>query len=103
VLSSPITFLNRPRVAAAALKHHLPALCALREYALAGCLESYGPSYADMFRVAASYVILKGTKPADLPVEQPTKFELVINLKTAKALGLTIPRSLLQRADQVIE
>ena len=105
VLSSPITFLNRPRVAAAALKHHLPALCALREYALAGCLESYGPSYADMFRVAASYVdkILKGAKPADLPVEQPTKFELVINLKTATALGLTIPPSLLQRADQVID
>ena len=105
VLSSPVTFLNRPRIVGYMAQHRLPTMCALREYALAGCLASYGPSYADHFRRAASLVdkILKGAKPADLPVEQPTKFELVINMKTAKALGLTIPPSLLQRADQVIE
>jgi putative tryptophan/tyrosine transport system substrate-binding protein len=105
VLSSPPTFANRPRIAGLATKHRLPALCALREYALAGCLISYGPSYSDHFRRAAGYVdrILKGAKTGDLPVEQPTKFELVINLKTARALGLTIPPSLLSRADQVID
>ena len=86
-------------------QHRLPAMCSIREYAQSGCLISYGPSYADHFRRAASVIdkILKGAKPGDLPVQPPTKFELVINLQTARALGLTIPPSLLTRADQVIE
>ncbi len=88
-----------------ALRHRLPSITTPRAAAEAGLLMSYGPNPFDVGRQAARYVdkILKGAKPADLPVEQPTKFELVINLKTAKALGLTIPLSLLQRADQVIE
>jgi putative ABC transport system substrate-binding protein len=105
IAPSPMFFFNRKRLADLALKHRLPTVVALREYAAAGSLISYGADNADMFRGAAVFVdkILKGTKPADLPVEQPTKFELVINLKTAKALGLTIPPSLLLRADEVLQ
>jgi len=95
----------RQHVADLALKHRLPTMAPAKEYAVAGVLVSYGTDYSDLFQRAAVYVdkILKGTKPADLPIEQPTKIELVINLKTAKALGLTIPPALLTRADQVIE
>jgi putative tryptophan/tyrosine transport system substrate-binding protein len=98
-------FANQARLAALALKSRVPMMCDFREEAEAGCLMSYGPNLEDQFRRAAAMVnrIVKGAKPAELPVEQPTKFELVINLKTAKALGLTIPPSLLLRADQVIE
>jgi putative tryptophan/tyrosine transport system substrate-binding protein len=97
--------LQRDRIAALALDARLPTMHGFREPVDAGGLLSYGPDYLELFRRTADYVdkILKGAKPADLPIEQPTKFELVINLKTAKALGLTIPPSLLQRADQVIE
>ena len=96
---------QRARLANLAARTGLPAFYGWREHAEAGGLMSYGPDLSDLFRRGATYVdkILKGAKPADLPVEQPTKFELVINLKTAKALGLTIPQSLLLRADQVIE
>ena len=102
--SDPLFVLHRGRIADLTAKKHLPAVYASREVVDAGGLMFYGPSTSDMFRRAAVYVgkILKGAKPADLPMEQPTKFELVINLKTAKALGLTIPQSLLIRADQVI-
>ena len=95
----------RSRIAQLAEKHHLPSMFALRQYTDAGGLMSYGADLFGLQRNVAAYVdkILKGAKPGDLPVEQPTKFELVINLKTAKALGLKIPQSLLSRADQVIE
>jgi ABC-type uncharacterized transport system substrate-binding protein len=95
----------RTEIAAITVKSRLAAVFYQKEFVEDGGLVSYGMSYTDLFRRAAIYVdkILKGAKPADLPVEQPTKFELVINLKTAKALGVTIPPSLLGRADQVIE
>jgi putative ABC transport system substrate-binding protein len=96
---------QRAEIIRAAIKHRLPAISGLRIFADAGGLLSYGPDNPDLWRRAAGYVdkILKGAKPADLPVEQPTKFELIINLRTAKALGLTIPQSLLMRADEVIQ
>ncbi len=100
-----VIFARRPAIARFAQSNRLASIYAAKEYVDAGGLMSYGVSVSDMFRRSAAYVdkILKGAKPRDLPVEQPTKFELVINLKTAKALGLTIPPSLLARADQVIE
>ena len=105
VMSTPAFEIERQRIVDLAAKNRLPAVYTSREFVHAGGLMSYGANQPDLFRRAATYVdkILKGAKPSDLPVEQPTKFELVINLKTAKALGLTIPPSLLQRADQVIE
>ena len=105
VLGTPPLFAERQRLGELAITYRLPTMHDSRDYVDAGGLMSYSPNYDDLYRRAATYVdkILKGAKPADLPVEQPTKFELVINLKTARALGLTIPPSLLLRADQVIE
>jgi putative ABC transport system substrate-binding protein len=105
VMPDAMLVAQKVRIADFALKARLPTVHAPREEAEAGGVISYGPSYTDLLRRAAGYVdkILMGAKPADLPVEQSTKFELVINLKTAKALGLTIPSSVLARADEVIE
>ena len=106
VLGSPFFFAHRTRLVELAARHRLPTMYSSREFVVgSGGLMSYGADLHDLFRQAATYVakILKGAKPGDLPVQQPTKFELVINLRTAKVLGLTIPPSLLQRADQVIE
>jgi putative ABC transport system substrate-binding protein len=105
VCSDPLLTTNRVQISNLALLAQLPAIYGFREYAEAGGLMSYGPHFPDLFRRAANYVdkILRGTRPADLPVQQPTKFELVINMKTAKGLGLTISPTLLARADEVIE
>jgi putative tryptophan/tyrosine transport system substrate-binding protein len=105
VLPDPIALFHRARVVALVAKNRLPAIYWDRVFAEAGGLMAYGPDPLDLHRRAATYVdkILKGAKPGDLPVEQPTKFELVVNLKTAKALGLTIPQSVLLRADEVIQ
>jgi len=105
VTADALVNLNRIRINTLANVARLPTIAGWREFVEAGSLMSYGPSLPDLFRRAAEYVdkILRGAKPADIPVEQPTKFELVINLKTAKALGLTIPPTLLARADEVIE
>ena len=102
---NPVGFANRGQIASFAQKNRLPSMFAQKEYVDAGGLMSYGPSLPDMHRRTATYVdkILKGTKPADLPVEQPRKFELVINLKIAKQIGLTIPPNVLARADKVIK
>jgi putative ABC transport system substrate-binding protein len=105
VLADPMFGSHAKQIAGLALKHHLPAAAGTRLFAQSGILATYGVSLPEGFRRAAAYVdkILKGAKPGDLPVEQPTKLELVINLKTAKALGVTIPQPLLLRADEVIQ
>jgi ABC-type uncharacterized transport system substrate-binding protein len=105
VLGDPLQITSRGQIASLAVKYRLPTIFQFRESVLAGGLMSYGTDRRQLNRRAAEYVdkILKGAKPADLPVEQPTKFELVVNLKTAKALGLSVPQSILARADEVIE
>src|SRR2546427_25595 len=105
VIGDPLMNLNRMRINTFALAARLPTMYPQREYVEAAGLMSYGPNFPDLNRRAAEYVdkILRGAKPADLPVEQPTKFDLVVNLITAKALGLDIPPTLLARADEVIE
>ena len=104
VLNDPFMFTQRKRIVDCLLQAHLPAIYGFREFVDDGGLVSYGPSLPDIYRRAATYVdkILKGAKPADLPVEQPTKFEFFINLNAAKEIGLTIPPNVLARADRVI-
>jgi putative ABC transport system substrate-binding protein len=105
VTTGPAARTHRDLIIALAARHKLPAVYYERDFAAAGGLLTYGPDYTDLYRQAAGYVdrILKGEKPADLPVQAPTKYELVINLKTAKALGITVPPTLYARADEVIE
>jgi putative tryptophan/tyrosine transport system substrate-binding protein len=105
VLGDPLTLAQRARIGELGVKHRLPTMHFFGEAVEAGGLLGFGPDWPHIWRNAARYVdkIIKGTKPGDIPVQQPTKYQLVVNLKTAKALGLTIPPSLLQRADQVIE
>jgi putative tryptophan/tyrosine transport system substrate-binding protein len=105
VVTDGVTFNQRGRIVALALERRVPVMCEVREFVVAGCLVAYGPSYGDLARRAAFYVdrILKGAKPSEMPVEQPTTFELVINKKTAQAVRVTIPASLLLRADHVME
>jgi putative ABC transport system substrate-binding protein len=105
VVQDALVTANRTAIITLALGARLPTIFASRDHVQAGALMSYGPNFSEMFRRAAEYVdkILRGTKPGDIPVEQPTKFNLAINLTTAKALGITIPASLLARADEVIE
>ena len=105
VATDPLIFSNRVRISAMAQAQRLPTIYGGREYVEAGALMSYGPNWAELFRHAAEQVdkILRGTKPADIPVEQPTKFDLIVNLNTAKTIGLELPPSLLARADEVIE
>ena len=104
LLESPLFYVHRMTLAKLALNARRPTIYGARVYADAGGLMSYGADYGDLFRRSAGYVdkILKGAKPADLPIEQPTKFDFVVNLKAAKALGITIPQSILLRADEVI-
>ncbi len=105
VLWDPMFYAHGGRLTLLALRDHLPTISTYREFAEAAGLMTYGPSLADIFRGAASYVdkIVRGGKPADLPVEQPLRFELVLNLATAKALGVTLPESILVRADRVLQ
>jgi putative ABC transport system substrate-binding protein len=105
ILPGASTTVYRSAIVAAAARSHLPSMCPFRNFAAEGGLLAYGADEVDLFRRAASYVhrVLRGEKPADLPVQVPSKFELIINLKTAKLLGMTIPTALLARADEVIE
>ena len=104
MLPDPVLFSHRGQVTALAARHRLPAIYPSRDYIEAGGLITYGPDFAVMFRRAADYVdkILRGARPGDLPIEQPTQYVLVVNLKTAKALGITIPESILLRANEVL-